>query len=396
MSALDVIAGRKRWACDSGPTLPWLRTLPDNSVHCVVTSPPYFGLRSYLPAGHPDKAHEIGTEGTPAEFVAALVAVFEECRRVLHPSGTFWLNIGDSYASAAGGNAPGRSKSSSLQGAKRELVPRSVGVPPGFKQKDLMGVPWMLAFALREAGWWLRAANIWAKPNAMTESVTDRPARAHEDVFLFSKRPTYFYDSFATRQRAAASSLARQAQNVAAQRGSSRANGGMKANGTMKACGGDTALLRSVWNISVARSKDAHFAVMPAKLAARCVLAGSSERGVCPACGEPWRRLTSKTRVPTRPGADTKVTGDSLHDGNRDPQRHVTSVEHVGWEAGCKCDAGEPVPSVVLEPFLGSGTTVATAVELGRRAIGCDLNPEYANIARRRVAAVTPVLEGTA
>ena len=396
MSALDVIAGGKRWTCDSGPTLPWLRAMPDNSVHCVVTSPPYFGLRSYLPAGHPDKVHEIGTEGTPAEFVAALVAVFEECRRVLHPSGTFWLNIGDSYAVRwSSKRATGR-RGLGEQGRERPACSGSFWKSVGTKEKDLIGVPWMLAFALRESGWWLRGEQVWDKPNGMMESVTDRPARGHEHVFLFAKRPIYFYDAFATRQKARPSSIARQSQDVAGQRGSARANGGMKANGPMKACGGGTALLRSVWRIPVARSKGSHFAVMPAKLAARCVLAGSSERGVCPACGEPWRRLTSKTRVPTRPGADTKVTGDSLHDGNRDPQRHVTSVEHVGWEAGCKCDAGEPLPSLVLEPFLGSGTTVATAVELGRRAIGCDLNPEYANIARRRVAAVTPVLEGTA
>lgn len=155
---------------------------------------------------------------------------------------------------------------------------------------------------------------------------------------------------------------------------------------------GENDPLTTIWTLPVARSKAAHFAVMPAKLAERCVLAGTSAKGVCPACGEPWRRVVAKKRVPTRPGADTKVTGDRLNDGNRDPQRHVTRVETVGWEPGCGCDAGEPVPSVVLEPFAGSGTTLAVAVEHGRRAVGCDLFEKFAEMARERVMRVTPRL----
>lgn len=398
MTALDVIAGRAGHSCESGPTLPWLRTLPSNSVHAVVTSPPYFGLRAYLDAAHPDKRHELGTEPTPAEYVAGMVEVFEECRRVLHPSGVFWLNIGDSYASKPV-ECKGVSGSSTLAGIKSEAYRKrlengcgtkrdTTGIP-GVKEKDLIGIPWLLAFALRDAGWWLRAECIWAKPNGMTESITDRPTRAHEQTFLFAKRKRYFFDSFATRTKSKTTASG----NAARKYGNDRGRPGDHKAGSVP-WQGDTALLRSVWSIPVARSKGDHFAVMPTKLAARCILAGSSERGVCPACGEPLRRLTERTRIPTRPGADTKATGDSAREGNRDPQRHVTRVEHVGWEPGCKCDAGEPIPSIVLDPFAGSGTTLAVAVELNRRAIGIDLNAGHAESARKRIAGVTPTLIG--
>lgn len=180
-----------------------LRTLPNNSVQCCVTSPPYFGLRSYLPSGHPDKLLEIGNEKTPAEFVATMVEVFREVRRVLRGDGTVFLNLGDSYAVQGGKGAQG--KTSQRQGQKNAITQTHLKnrTPPlGLKPKDLIGIPWMVAFALRADGWWLRSDVIWAKPNPMPESVTDRPTSAHEHVFLLTKNARYFYDAEAVREGA--------------------------------------------------------------------------------------------------------------------------------------------------------------------------------------------------
>lgn len=141
----------------------------------------------------------------------------------------------------------------------------------------------------------------------------------------------------------------------------------------------------SVLQIPVASEREAHFAVFPPKLVLPCLLAGTSERGVCPACGAPYRRVTQAERKPTRPGAATKVTGDSRVDGNRDPQRHVTEVRTVGWRPGCDCRAGEPVPATVLDPFAGTFTVGAVAVKKRRRAIGLELNPEYVEMAKRKI-----------
>jgi DNA modification methylase len=185
-----------------------LRSLPDDSVHCAITSPPYWNLRSYLPDEHPAKRFELGSEPTPREYVSHMVEVFREVRRVLRPDGTLWLNIGDSYASKAGGyNSTGSAgKTSQARISKKTqsavLKGRQRKPPPGIKRKDLIGVPWMLAFALRDDGWWLRSEIIWHKPNPLPESVTDRPTKAHEQIFLLTKSPDYFYDHVAIQEAA--------------------------------------------------------------------------------------------------------------------------------------------------------------------------------------------------
>jgi DNA modification methylase len=314
-----------------------LRELPDASVHCCVTSPPYFGLRDYGVDG------QMGLEPTPDEFVAGMVEVFREVRRVLRDDATLWLNIGDSYASGRGASQGVDPK----QGARRFGKRPQDGKLEGLKNKDLIGIPWMLAFALRADGWFLRSDIIWAKPNGMPESVQDRPTRSHEMVFLLSKSPRYFYDNEALRTPPAPSSETRLAQNVEAQAGSDRANGGEKTNGPMKAvrrsdkqrghtrrhdgfndrwdamerseqlAGG--ANLKSVWWLAPAQFRDSHFATMPESLAEICVLGG------CPRGG------------------------------------------------------------TVLDPFGGAGTTGLVADRLQRDAILIELNPEYAAIAERRL-----------
>lgn len=320
----------------AGDCLETLKTLPAESVQCCVTSPPYWGLRDY---GH---AGQIGQEATPEEFTAKLAEVFREVWRVLRKDGTLWVNMGDSYASKYACDR----RSQIGNGSPNDACARPNRLSGVLKEKDLVGIPWRVAFALQADGWYLRRDIIWGKPNGMPESVTDRPVSAHEYVFLLSKSERYFYDYEAVRLPALPSSISRLEQHVEAQLGSTRANGQGKTNGAMKAVKRQDkqrghsrkhagfndrwdamereeqqengAALRSVWWISPAQTKDSHFAVMPANLAATCILAGS------------------------RPG-DT-----------------------------------------VLDPFGGSGTTGMVALELGRKAVLCELNPEYVKLAHQR------------
>lgn len=287
-----------------------------------VTSPPYFGLRTYLPDDHPDKMMEIGTEKTPEQYIANLVDVFRRVRDVLADDGTLWVNLGDSYATRNNGTKS--TSTERLHGERADKYKsahamRSTGLPPGFKNKDLIGTPWMLAFALRADGWFLRQEIIWSKTNPMPESVTDRCTKAHEHIFLLSKRQQYLFDHEAIKEPAMASTAARLAQTgLAVQKGSHKQpNRGGRA---MKAVGdGETRNKRSVWATATARYADAHFATFPPELIRPCILAGS------------------------KPG------------------------------------------QIVLDPFLGSGTTAAEAKRLGRGYLACDLNPGYAPMQEKRI-----------
>lgn len=235
---------RPRWSVLTGDVRETLRTVPDATAQTCVTSPPYYGLRDYGAAG------QIGQEQSPAEYVAAMVAVMREVRRVLRDDGTLWLNVGDSFAADRGGTTPpaetlaggsgGRMADGSRtnRGRREGYNPSRDARAIGFKHKDLMGIPWRLAFALQDDGWYLRSDIVWAKPNPMPESVTDRPTRAHEYVFLLTKRARYFYDADAIREASGANA-------------------------------------RDVWTIATKPYSGAHFATMPLELATRCILAGS-------------------------------------------------------------------------------------------------------------------------
>jgi DNA modification methylase len=351
-----------------GDALDVLRTLPAESVQCVVTSPPYWRQRDYEIPG------QLGLEETPEEYTARLVELLRDVRRALSGDGSLWLNLGDKWASGGrgGGGSFMLERGDAWAHAKDAKGWRNP--PAGYKDKDLVGVPWMVAFALRADGWFLRQCNIWAKPNGMPESVQDRSTISHEYVFQLTKSNDYYYDIDAARTPAAPASETRLAQDVEAQIGSERGNGGAKTNGRMKAVArkahgstltgaphgrhalGDNlpekerrtdkqrghsrkhegfndrwdamerseqqangANLRSVWWIAPAQYREAHFAVMPEKLATICIAAGS------------------------RPG------------------------------------------DVVLDPFGGSGTVAAVATGMGRRSIYIDLNPAYLELARQRI-----------
>lgn len=331
-----------------------LKELRDGSVHACVTSPPYFNLRSYLPEDHPDKDKEIGREQSPDEFIDRMVAVFREVKRVLREDGTLWVNIGDTYNNAdkwgGGGTNTGKhskdanGKVPSWQGVRRKWK----GVE-GCKPKDLIGIPWMLAFALRADGWWLRQDIIWHKPNPMPESVTDRCTKAHEYIFMLTKSARYFYDADAIKEGAtylgpngAQSSPYAQGfgRRTAEEEQKRRARkSGNKSHkyvdqyesdpgelhrtkaGLMKVA--ETEWLsrnkRSVWSIATQPFPEAHFATFPPELAETCIKAG------CPKGG------------------------------------------------------------TVLDPFGGAGTTGLVADRLQRDAVLIELNPEYAAMAERRI-----------
>ena len=274
----------------NGDSLEMLRTLPDGAARCCITSPPYWGLRDY---GH---AGQIGLERTPDEYVSRIVEVFREVRRVLSDDGTLWLNIGDSYASGGMSNPSAKStlNGGKDRGASAYAISRNT---EGLKPKNLVGIPWRVAFALQADGWWLRQDIIWHKPNPMPESVTDRCTEAHEYVFMLTKSKRYYFNAKAIEE---------------------------------KATHADTRNKRSVWTIPTQPFPEAHFAVMPEELALVCALAGLAP-------------------------------GDTL-----------------------------------IDPFLGAGTVGVVAEKTGRKFIGCEINPDYVAMAKRRIAGIAPLFsDGT-
>lgn len=367
-----------------------------------VTSPPYFGLRDY---GHEG---QIGLEQTPEEYIAAMVEVFRCVRDVLADDGTLWLNIGDSYAASTrnlgrndagrnftggGGNKEG-SGNPGKQGAIRVVMGEC-------KPKDLIGIPWLLAFALRSDGWYLRQDIIWHKPNPMPESVRDRCTKAHEYVFLFSKAERYFFDSEAMKEPATgnASGAAASFKRAGSKREQTIPGQGYGTHRPERedVAYNETRNRRSVWTVATRPYKGAHFATFPPALIEPCVLAGTSERGHCPECGARWVREVKRHtsfeggsgkagRTADEVNASGKHIG-GIHGGNKNLKLGpVVRSTTTGWRPTCSCGHA-PVPDIVLDPFMGSGTTAAVALQHGRRYLGCELNPAYGPLQDGRIAA---------
>lgn len=329
-----------------------MQQLPDQSVHCCVTSPPYWGLRDYGVDG------QHGLEETPEAFIARQVEVFQEVRRVLRDDGTLWVNIGDSYASHARNRKPEHTGTVGFNHGAAAIQQNKV--TGDLKRKDLVGIPWMLAFALRADGWYLRQDIIWSKPNPMPESCKDRCTKSHEYIFMLTKSDKYYYDQEAILEPVSPNTHARLKGGTDHQKGSDRAYGGTRHNGPMKAVGrkvadsgvgwgkatenapGDNRMRpsrvknnssfdaamavmpekrnkRSVWTITPQAFKEAHFATFPEELPYTCILAGCPENGV------------------------------------------------------------------VLDPYMGAGTTALVARKTNRNFIGFELNPEYLAIAENRL-----------
>lgn len=345
-----------------------LRRLPARSVHCAVTSPPYWGLRSYLDKDHSDKSYEIGSEPSPdcgtsgqaqcgTCYVCAMVGVFRDVYRVLRDDGTLFLNLGDTYAS--GGKSDSRDDwdsaivgTDNAYGRKRTMNCGDFNVKSGVSSGNLVGIPWRVALALQADGWVLRQDIIWAKPSPMPESVTNRCTKSHEYMFMFTKGMRYYYDAVAIEEPTVVSTS-------------------------------PTKNKRDVWTVAAKSYHGAHFATYPPLLITPCILAGTSECGCCASCSTPYERITTVDR------AESRVSGGGNGFGSRDPSAPEAGAQQtanwaepvgkrtVGWRKVCGCQTDDVVPAVVLDPFVGSGTTVATSVQLGRVGIGIDLSEAY-------------------
>lgn len=254
-----------------GDALDLLEKVPDNSIHCCVTSPPYWGLRSYLKEGSPGKEAELGTEETPWDYVRAMARVFREVRRVLREDGTCWINLGDTYAAKRG---PQVSDSKNPKHDFKES--NSLRVPEGLKPKDLILVPYRVAIALQEDGWWVRSNIVWAKTNPMPESIKDRPTASHESVFLLTKSQKYYYDADAVKE-----DLEHPDAVVSAGFGGTKKNGSFTYSGNAyNASELDGRNLRNVWRIATKPYRGSHYAAMPPALVENCVQAGCPKGGV--------------------------------------------------------------------------------------------------------------------
>lgn len=325
-----------------------LGTLPSASAHCAVTSPPYYGLRDYGVAG------QIGLEKQESDFFEALGSVFLELKRVLRDDGTLWVNMGDTYINGQMG-----------------------------------GFPWRLAFLLQSLGWRLRADIIWHKPNPMPEPDRGRPTVAHEYLFLFAKSKRYFYDAEAIREPAERGSCGSRFDSGK----TLDHHGGLVGNGPRLEDGKRNK--RSVWTIPCKGSDIQHFAMFPPALVEPCILAGTSAHGCCSSCGAPFARVTAVSDD----YADR--LGSSWHDHQSDLSRGQRGCppafrggvvrSTTGWEPTCDCDAGPPSPCTVLDPFSGMATTGIVARRLQRRYIGIELNPDYAERSRARLAENLPL-----
>jgi DNA modification methylase len=460
-----------------------LATLPDESVHCVVTSPPYWGLRSYgtepqvwggdaacehdwsavrtaRPNGSGGKPTEtnvyaqkrstkgsdnysafadyedratysdtcancgawrghLGLEPTPQEFVAHMVEVFREVRRVLRRDGTLWLNLGDSYANNPSTTKIPRAEQGNGSGVfqvpgqihtdvRRQRPNRLTAMKhSGLKHKDLVGMPWEVAFALRDDGWYLRSAITWCKRAPMPESVTDRPTSATEMIFLLAKSERYYYDADAVREI-----TGREADPEWYEARKARVKGWTGPDGTgnmarqnAEVRRGDNnnfnhPLGRNLWNYWILGPEPyaaAHFATFPTAIPDRCIRAGTSERGVCPECGAPWRRDKEPTPAYAERLAHANDRGDwypriDTNAKREDGTKHGKleggiKAEYIttGWQPTCKCGRTDTVPATVLDPFSGAGTTALVALRLGRRAIGIELNAEYIAMSHKRI-----------
>jgi DNA modification methylase len=419
-----------------GDCLETLKSLDEQSINTCVTSPPYWGLRDYgtgeWVGGDPDCLHksakknadktggftgkrirkiggsennkylkhkkncpdcgatrkdnQLGMEDTPEEFVENLVRVFKEVKRVLRDDGTVWLNLGDSYYNYRPGKGQALSKqsvSNTDQDLPQDCARRGNKIA-GLKEKDLVGIPWRVAFALQADGWYLRQDIIWHKPNPMPESVRDRCTKSHEYIFLLSKNPKYYYDNEAIKEDSIY-----HGKDKRSDKGNIRYEGKRTNNKDTKAQQSFVTInpkknKRSVWTITTKPYKAAHFATFPTELIEPCVLAGCPEE-ICVDCGKPYKRVMQKPKQleierNKRSGLDDRKVGGVLDKYNRE-----NPPIDLGLQKQCDCETNETKGGTVLDPFGGSGTTGVVASKHNRNAVLCELNEGYIDIAEKRL-----------
>jgi len=410
-------------AIHQGSALDVLRQMPSESIQCCVTSPPYWGLRDYGVEG------QLGLEPSIELYIDHLIEIFAEVRRVLRSDGTCFLNIGDSYTSG-GRSSHGPSKPD--KNIVLHNAPRAPQ-PSGLKPKDLCLIPFRLALALQADGWWVRSDIIWAKPNPMPESATDRPTKAHEYVFLLSKGERYHYDAEAVRGKSTfEAGHRRRALTSPRALAMGREPSGNEKNGWVTETGFRN--LRTVWEIPTHALKEAHFATFPPKLVETCLKAGTSERGACCECGAAWERVVEKDHVkhphpPGKGGRQICEDGGRLSDTSCFRTGLIPTTTTTGWRPTCPCypkgvewreyrqnpkkdpaiDAENAViaairavllkvyatyntiPCVVLDPFAGAGTVGLVASRLSRQAILIELSPTYCAMIKERIVEDAPL-----
>ena len=317
-----------------------LKKLEDQSVNTCITSPPYFNLRNYN-----DEEKQLGMEDTPEEFVENLVAVFREVKRVLRDDGTVWLNLGDTF----------------------------------LPNKQLGCIPFRIALALQQDGWYLRQDIIWHKPNPMPESVKDRCTKAHEYIFLLSKSPKYYFDNEAIKEDCISKGVANSPSKIKAVDGV----GGSRDN-ISKFKGTSKRNKRSVWTITTKPFKAAHFATFPMDLIKPCVLAGCPEK-ICVDCGKPYERVMQQPKPLEVKRGRRAGTDDRLIGGVLDKYRKENPPIDLGLQKQCDCKTNETKAGTVLDQFAGSGTTGIVAAINSRNAVLLELNEEYIEIAKKRI-----------
>lgn len=354
-----------------GNCIETLQKLDDKSINTCITSPPYWGLRNYN-----DEEKQLGMEDTPEEFVDNLVKVFREVKRVLRDDGTVWLNLGDSYSS--GGRTT--TTNQSLRGDKDYGVTRPKP-SKGIKPKDLIGIPWRVALALQQDGWYLRQDIIWHKPNPMPESVKDRCTKAHEYIFLLSKNVKYYFDNEAIKEDAKFPEGPNSAHKI--RKGCDDPK--MKTRTGLHKIGANPKRnKRSVWTITTKPFKGAHFATFPMDLIEPCVLAGCPEK-ICVDCGKPYKRVMKQPKQLEVKRGRRAGTDDRLIGGVLDKYKRENPPIDLGLQKQCDCKTNETKAGTVLDPFGGSGTTGIVAVNHNRHAVLCELNQEYIDLAKNRI-----------
>lgn len=424
----QVIQGKSDGVIVCGDCMDLMKGIPVGCVQCCVTSPPYWGLRSY---GHwtmqtvwgtwddftPSRKHKdrwkfrllwraadrggvfsrdkktwigaYGLEPTPELYIQHTVDIFREVRRVLRDDATLWLNLGDSYATNRNDHVGGGFGDNTLD-THSTIAKRGKHCPAGLKMKDLCGIPWRVALALQADGWYLRQDIIWHKPNPMPESCTDRCTKAHEYIFLLTKRPRYFYDQEAIKEPSVYPDDDRKGRSRKIHQRYPTGELNEIREGNQQYT---TRNKRSVWTVTTKAFSEAHFATFPPKLIEPCILAGTSKKGRCPECGSPWDRVVERTSMVIKRSSRTHSKGQTRSSGTMvEPPTSTTT----GWRPTCQCGRAETLPCIVLDPYMGSGTVGVVCAQNQRDYIGIELNPEYAEMARERTQAVelnVPVAE---